>query len=79
MKPARKVDSNDVDPNPDQNEGETPNPFMEEKRVKKSISHPLNGKFHEGLIKSNSQKEVLNHKCKAPGNVTGSQASNVRN
>jgi hypothetical protein len=41
---------------------------MEEERVKKSISCPLDGKFHE----SNSQKEVLNHKSKAPGDVTGS-------
>jgi hypothetical protein len=79
MKPAHKVDSNDVDPDSDRNEGEIPNPFMEEESVKKSVSHPLDGKFHEGLIKSNLQKEVLNCKRKAPGNVTGSQASNVPN
>jgi hypothetical protein len=65
MKPARTVNSND-DPNLDRNEGEIPNPFMEEERVKKSISSPLDGKFHE----SNSQKEVLNCKRKAPGDVT---------
>jgi hypothetical protein len=79
MKPACKVNSNDVDPNLNQNVGEIPKPFMEEERVKKSISHPLVGKFHECFIKSNSQKEVLNHKHKAPGNVAGSQASNVPN
>jgi hypothetical protein len=79
MELACKVDSNDVDPNPDSNEGEISNPFMEEERLKKSVSHPLDGKFHEGLIKSNSQKEVLNHECKAPGDVAGSQASNVPN
>jgi hypothetical protein len=60
MKLACKVNSNDVDPNLDQNEGEIPNPFMEEERVKKSISSPLDGKFHESSIKSNSQEEVLN-------------------
>jgi hypothetical protein len=44
MKPACTVNSND-DPDPDQNEVEIPNPFMEEERVKKSISCPLDGKF----------------------------------
>jgi hypothetical protein len=52
---------------------------MEEERVKKSVSHPLDGNFHEGFSKSNSQKKVLNRKRKAPGDVTGSQASNVPN
>jgi hypothetical protein len=48
----------DVDPNPDQNEGEIPNPFMEKERVKKSISHPLIANFHKCFIKSNTQKEA---------------------
>ncbi len=79
MKPALKVNSNDVDPNPDQHEGEVSDWFMEEERVKNSISYPLDGKFHEGFIKLNSQKEVLNCKHKAPDNVAFSQASNVPN
>ncbi len=79
MKLAHKVNSNDVDPDLDWNEGEIPIPFMEEERVKKSVSHPLDGNFHEGFSKSNSQKKVLNRKRKAPGDVTGSQASNVPN
>jgi hypothetical protein len=46
------------------------------------ISHPLDGKFHESFIQSihpNSQKEVLKHKHKAPGNVPSLQDDNGPN